>query len=149
MEVQPDFREWLALLSAHEVEFVVVGAHALAFHGVPRFTGDLDVLLRPSPENARRVVDALSDFGFGELGLSTADFLAPDRVVQLGYPPVRIDLMTAVSGVPWEDCWDHREPGTYGDVPVSFLGRTELVANKRACGRRKDAADLEALGEEP
>ena len=147
MEVQPDFRELLALLNAHSVEYMIVGGYALAFHGAPRFTGDLDVFVRPTTQNARRILAALSDFGFGSLNLGAEDFSTQDRVVQLGVPPVRVDLITSLSGVSWETCWASRQPGAYGDVPVAFIGREQFIANKRAVGRTKDLADLEALGE--
>ena len=138
----------LALLNAHGVEYVIVGAYALAHHGVPRHTGDLDIYIRPTPENARRMVAVLNEFGFGTLGLTEADFTELDQVIQLGRPPVRIDLMTSITGVPWEAADRGKSAGTYGDVPVFFLGRAQLSANKRATGRKKDLADLEALGEE-
>ena len=147
MEVQPDFRELLALLNAHDVEYVVVGGYALAFHGAPRYTGDLDLYVRPDPENARRILSALEAFGFGSLDLNPGDFSIQDRVVQLGVPPVRVDLITSLSGVSWEECWEGRQPGAYGDVPVAFIGREQFIVNKRAVGRTKDLADLEALGE--
>jgi hypothetical protein len=147
MEVQPDFRELLALLNAHSVECMIVGGYALAFHGAPRYTGDMDLYVRPTPENARRILAALDAFGFGSLGLSAKDFSSQDRVVELGVPPVRVDLITSLSGVTWEQCWAGRQGGLYGDVPVSFIGRVQFIANKRAVGRTKDLADLEALGE--
>jgi hypothetical protein len=148
MEVHPDFRDLLALLNEHEVEYLIVGGYALAFHGAPRFTGDIDVFVRPDPENAKRILAALSDFGFQFSNLSVDDFQTPDKVVQLGLPPVRIDLITSISGVSWEVAQAHREPGVFGDVPVAYIGRDEFVANKRATARKKDLADLEALGEE-
>ncbi len=147
MEVQSDFRDLLALLRKREVDFLLVGAYALAFHGVPRFTGDIDVYVRRDAENARKIVAAIDDFGFGSLGLTAADFEKREHVIQLGVPPVRIDLLTSLTGVSWEDAYAGRAEGMYGDVPVSYLGRRELVANKRATGRLKDLADLEALGE--
>ncbi len=147
MEVQPDFRELLGLFNAHSVEYMIVGGYALAFHGAPRFTGDLDVFVRPTAQNAHRILAALNDFGFGSLNLGAEDFSTQDRVVQLGVPPVRVDLITSVSGVSWEACWAGRQPGAYGDVPVAFIGREQFIANKRAVGRTKDLADLEALGE--
>jgi len=148
MEVQSDFRELLASLREHEVEFLIVGAYALAFHGVPRFTGDLDVLVRRDAGNASKIVAALEAFGFESLGLTSGDFEEPNQVVQLGVNPVRVDLLTSISGVSWEAAYAGRLDGFYGDVPVSYLGRTELIANKRATGRKRDLADLEALGEE-
>jgi hypothetical protein len=147
MEIQKDFKELLALFNANRVEYIVVGAYALAFHGVPRNTGDLDLLVRADHANAARVMESLRAFGFGSLGLTEDDFVQRDRVVQLGVPPVRIDLLTSISGVTWEDAVTGRESGTYGDVPVFYIGRNQLVANKRAAGRARDRADLEALGE--
>ena len=148
MEVHPDFRDLLALLNEHEVEYLIVGGYALAFHGAPRFTGDIDVFVRPEPQNAKRILNALADFGFPFSDLSLDDFQSPDKVVQLGVPPVRVDLITSISGVSWEEAQAHKEPGLFGDVPVSYIGRTEFVANKRASARKKDLADLEALGED-
>lgn len=149
MEVQPDFRDLLALFNKRKVEYVIVGAYALAHHGAPRNTGDLDLYVRPTPENARRIVDVLGEFGFGSLGLSEADFTQLRQVIQLGRPPVRIDLLTSISGVTWEEAEGGKAVAAYGDVPVSYLGRAQLTANKRATGRAKDLADLEALGESP
>lgn len=148
MEPPRDFCELLAFFNAHDVNAVIVGAYALAFHGVPRTTGDLDVLVESAPENARRVMAALEDFGFGAVGLSALDFQKPDVVVQLGHPPVRIDLLTSISGVTWAEAWAGRVTDELGDVPVAFLGLDELRRNKRAVGRHKDLADLEALGGE-
>ena len=103
MEVQPDFRELLLLFNAHSVEYIIVGAYALAHHGAPRYTGDLDLHVRPEPENAARVLHALQEFGFGSVGLAPDDFSVPERVVQLGYPPIRIDIITSISGVSWDE----------------------------------------------
>lgn len=126
-----------------------MGAYALAYHGAPRYTGDLDIFVHPSPENAVRVLAALTDFGFGSVGLTIDDFTALDRVVQLGYPPVRVDLMTEISGVSWVEAIEGSVPGEFGDVPIRYIGRDQFVVNKLATGRRKDMADLEALGIEP
>ena len=148
MEVQPDFRDLLKLFNAHKVEFVVIGGYALAFHGAPRYTGDLDIFVKPDPENAQRIMKALGAFGFGSLELTAEDFQSPDRVIQLGVPPVRIDILTSVTNITWETAAANRIEGKYGDVVVFYMGRAEFVANKRAVGRKKDLADLEALGEE-
>ena len=148
MEAQSDFRELLALLNKHAVDYIIVGAYAMAFHGAPRFTGDLDILVGPRSQNAARLLDALNEFGFGSAGLAEEDFSTPQRVIQLGTPPVRIDFITSLTGVTWEEAVATRVPGSYGDVPVYFLGRKEFLANKRALGRKKDLADIEALGEE-
>ena len=148
MKVHPDFRELLALLNVHNVEYVIVGGYALAFHGVPRYTGDLDILVKPVPGNAQQILAALEEFGFGSLGLTAEDFILPDQVVQLGVPPVRVDFITSLTGVPWMEVFAGRVAGRYGDVPVYFIGRDQFIANKRATGRKRDWADLEALGEE-
>jgi hypothetical protein len=148
MEVQPDFRELLALLNAHEVEYIIVGAYALAFHGVPRFTADLDILVKTDSKNSHRIIQALEEFGFKSIGLTSGDFQHPDKVVQLGVPPVRIDLLTSLTGVSWEEAFSGRSKGKYGDITVYFLGREQFIANKRALGRKRDLADLEALGED-
>jgi len=148
MDVTPDFRDLLALLNEHHVEFVIVGGYALAFHGAPRYTGDIDIFVRPDAENASRVLAALEAFGFRFPNLTPEDLQHLDKVIQLGVPPVRIDLITSISGVSWQEVDLDKEPGNYGDVPVHYIGRKQYIANKRAIGRKKDLADLEALGEE-
>lgn len=147
MEVEPDFRELLALFNAHRVEYLIVGGYALAFHGAPRFTGDLDLLVNPDSDNAQRVLAALAEFGFASMGLSAGDFANPDQVVQLGLPPVRVDLMTSLTGVSWEEAAGSKMAGSYGNIPVYYIGREQFIANKRATDRKRDWADLEALGE--
>jgi len=148
MEVQPDFRELLARFNAHGVDYIIVGAHALAYHGAPRYTGDMDVLVRPDSDNAIRILKALDEFGFSSLGLTEDDFTAPDRVIQIGVIPVRIDLVTSITGVSWEEAKRGQVAGNYGDLQVYYLGRQQFILNKRALGRKKDLADLEAIGEE-
>jgi len=145
MELPTDFRELLALFNEHGVEYIVVGAHALALHGAPRYTGDLDLYVRPEAANAERVIAALGAFGFGDLGLTAADFTRPEQTIQLGNPPLRIDLITSITGVSWEDAWRGRVAGHLGDQPVGFLGRAEFLENKRATGRAKDLADVASL----
>jgi hypothetical protein len=147
MEPPRDFCELLECFNANRVRYLVVGAYALAFHGVPRMTGDLDLLLDPSPDNADHVMQALTAFGFGDVGLEAADFQKTDVVVQLGVPPARVDLLTGISAVTWSEAWRGHVEGEFGGVPVGFLGAAELRTNKRATGRQKDMADLEALGE--
>ncbi|GKT10621.1 hypothetical protein [Desulforhabdus sp. TSK] len=148
MEVQPDFRDLLELFNRHQVEFMLVGGYALAFHGVPRYTGDMDVFVRVSAKNAMRIIAALNEFGFGAAGLTTEDFLKENMVVQLGVPPVRVDIVTSLTGISWEEAYSNKVQGKYGNVPVFYIGRQEFISNKKATGRHKDLADLEALGEE-
>jgi len=148
MEPNKDFKELLALFGANHVEFVIVGAYALAFHGAPRFTGDLGLLVPPDINNAARILWALEAFGFGSPGLEAKDFSDDDKIVQLGVPPVRIDLMTSITGVTWERTWQNKVGGLYDDVPVFFLGRSDFIANKTASGRPQDLADVAALESE-
>ena len=148
MEEQKDFKELLELFNEHRVEYIIVGAYALAYHGVPRFTGDIDIFVHASDENARKILSALGGVGFSYQNLTIEDFKDPDSVVQLGVPPVRIGLITSITGVDWEEADKGKSKGSYGDVPVYFLGRDQYIANKRAIARKKDLADLEALGEE-
>ena len=145
MEAQNDYKELLALLNAHDVDFIVVGAYALAHHGAPRYTGDLDILVRPDAENGQNIVAALKEFGFGSLGLSVEDFTAADKVVQLGVPPVRVDFVTSLTSVTWQEAVSGRVRGFFGAVPVYYLGKKEFIRNKRALGRMKDLADVEAI----
>jgi hypothetical protein len=148
MEVQPDFRDLLELFNKHQVEFMLVGGYALAFHGAPRYTGDMDIFVHISFQNAGRIMAALNEFGFGSVGLTADDFMKENMVVQLGVPPVRVDIVTSLTGISWEDAYSKRVQGKYGDVPVFYIGRDQFILNKKATGRKKDLADLEALGEE-
>jgi hypothetical protein len=147
--VNRDFRDLLAAFLEAGVRFLVVGAHAMAVHGVPRATGDLDVWIAPDPGNADNAWSALVRFGapLTAMGITRADFGRPDRVVQVGLPPRRIDILTSISGVVFEDAWPDRVTHETEGLSVPFLGRDALVRNKRASGRAKDLADLEALGE--
>lgn len=147
MEIHTDFKELLELFNKLKVEYLVVGGYALAFHGAPRFTGDIDLFVRPARENAKRILAALDEFGFGSLDLSEDDFTTPGIVVQLGVPPIRIDIITSISGVSWEKADNSKVPGQYGQTAVYFISRDDFVSNKRATGRKKDGADIEALGE--
>ncbi len=148
MELQNDFKELLELFNAHDVQYLIVGGYALAYFGAPRYTGDIDIFVKSDSKNASLILKALSDFGFGSAGLKLEDFTNTDNIIQLGYPPVRIDIMTSISGVSWEDAYNSREEGKCGDVTVYFIGLDQYIQNKRASGRKKDLADLEALGKE-
>lgn len=142
-----DFAELVAALDRYKVEFVIVGAHAVAFHGYARGTKDLDILIRSTPENPPRVLAALKDFGFGSLGLKEADF-AGDNVIQLGYPPNRVDLLTGISGVDTEKVWKTRVKGTYQGHSAHFISRECLLENKRAADRGQDRLDVQKLEEQ-
>jgi len=139
---------FLESLNSAGAEFLIVGSYTLAYHGSPGYTGGIDILVRPSAESAKRLIGAITAFGFGSLGITPDDFCEPYQVVQLGRPPNRIDLITAISGVTFDDAWSTRESGLLDGVAVGFIGRDAVVRNKRASGRLKDLADLEALGEQ-
>jgi len=145
MPLSKDLREFVGLLNANKVEYLVVGAFAVAYYGVPRYTADLDLLLRPSPENAERILRVLSQFGFGSLGITHSDFQETDKVIQLGVSPNRIDLLTSISGVTFEDAWSTREQGDLDGVTVNFIGRAALIRNKEHTGRARDLGDAEEL----
>jgi hypothetical protein len=140
-----DFVEMLSALCAAGAEFLVVGAHALAAHGAPRATGDLDIWIRPTPHNAERVLTALRSFGAPLFDLTRDDLITPDVVFQIGLPPSRIDLLTTISGVEFEDAWTNRLSVDIAGLPVGVIGRAEFVVNKRAAGRPKDLSDLTLL----
>ena len=146
--LNPDFRDLLSAFSAEGVEFLVVGAYALAAHGVPRATGDLDCWIRPSDDNAHRVLRALARFGAPAVVANASELAAPDLVVQLGVAPRRIDLMTSVDGVAFSDAWPRRALHTVDGVELPLLSREDLILNKRAVGRPRDLADLAALAEQ-
>lgn len=145
MDLAPDFDEFIGSLTAHGVEFIVVGAYALAFHGAPRFTGDLDILVRPTVDNAARLLTALEAFGFPVRALTPEAIADPRRMLEMGVPPVQIHVMSAISGVEWDEAWSDRANGSLGAHQVQFLGRDTYLRNKRAAGRPKDLADIDAL----
>lgn len=147
MDLNPDFRDMLHALNDADADFLVVGAYAVAAHGYPRATGDLDIWVRADVDNASKVIAALSAFGAPMDQISEEDFASPAIVFQIGVPPGRIDILTDVSGVDFGTAWDARLSITIDDITFPVLGRADLVANKRASGRPKDLADLDALGE--
>ena len=145
MPLNKDLREFIELLNSNGVEYLVVGAFAVAFHGFPRYTADLDILIRPTEENADRVMRALAQFGFGKAGIQAADFRSPGMVIQLGVQPNRIDLLTAISGVGFDEAWATRSEAEIEGLPTQFIGRLSLLRNKESTGRAKDLGDAEEL----
>ena len=143
--MNPDFKDLLSAFSAHGVEFLVVGAHALAVHGHVRATKDLDLWVRPDPENAVRVLRALKAFGAPLQDLSLDDLSHPGLIFQIGVPPVRIDILTAIDGVEFGGAWSERIDGRFGGLAVPVISRRDLIRNKRATGRLQDLADVEHL----
>jgi hypothetical protein len=140
-----DFKEFIELLNAHKVRYLVVGGYAVAFHGHPRYTKDLDVWIDLSPKNADNVMKALEKFGFGSLGLKSEDFLESNQIVQLGYPPNRIDILTTLKQLKFEDCYTARVDVEIQGVKINFIDLENLKKNKRATGRPQDLADAESL----
>ena len=140
-----DFREFIELLNSNKVKYLVLGGYAIAFHGHPRYTKDLDIWLELSEENAEKILKTLNDFGFASLDISKADFLTKGMVVQLGYPPNRIDLINSPDGVDFEDCYKTRIEIEVEDLKISVIDLENLKKNKKASGRLQDLADLEKL----
>jgi hypothetical protein len=145
MALSKDWREFLELLNSRGVDYVIVGAQSLAFHGRPRYTGDLDILIRTRPDNAQRLLGLLNQFGFTQSGFKETDFLEPEQMIQLGRAPNRIDLLTSISGVSSDEAFETRISADLDGIPVFVLGRNALIRNKRAIGRPQDLADLAAL----
>lgn len=146
--MNPDFKELLLAFNAHGVEYLVVGAHALAVYGHVRATKDLDVWVRPDDENAERVLTALSAFGASLDDLTTDDLSKAGTVFQIGVPPLRIDLITAIDGVDFAEAWPDRFSTSFGGVPVFVISRHHLISNKRTAARLQDLADVERLESE-
>jgi hypothetical protein len=142
MEFDRDFSEFVALLARHDVRYMIVGGYALAAHGLPRATGDLDAWIWTDSSNADRLLVALEEFGFGGIGIEHDDLTSDDCVVQLGYPPYRIDLLTRISGVDFDSAWRRHIEVVLDGVVVPFIGREDLIENKRATGRPQDVADV-------
>jgi hypothetical protein len=142
---EPDFIDFIELLNLHHVDYMIVGAHALAYHGRPRHTGDLDIWIKPSIENASRMIAVLDDFGFSSLGLTEEDFLKDNYVTQLGYPPLRIDILNSISGVEFDEAYSNKVEAKIDDLQVNFINVAEFIKNKEATGRTKDLGDIASL----
>lgn len=140
-----DFKEFIQSLNDNGVRYLIIGGYAVALHGYPRYTKGMDVWVEPSPDNAARMVPALEQFGFGSLGLQAADFMTPDQIIQLGYPPNRIDIITTPPGVDFKSCYAARVAVEIDGVEVSFIDLENLKKSKKASGRLQDLADLENL----
>lgn len=140
-----DFEDLLRLFNKNKVKYCIVGAYAVAFHEVPRFTKDMDVFVEATPTNAKKIILALKEFGFSHPSLTEKDFSKSGKTIQIGYEPVRIDLLTAIDGCLFEGVWKNRRPGKYGEEKVYFIGRGDLVKNKKASNRKQDQADLDLL----
>lgn len=145
MRVEKDFEELLRLLNKHRVRYCIVGAFAVGFYGYPRYTKDMDIFIQPSLSNGKKIVKALAEFGFESLKLKPTDFSKEGTIIQLGYEPVRVDLVTSIKGCNFSQAWKNRIIDKYGKEKVSFIGLEELIENKNAVGRKQDRLDLEKL----
>lgn len=145
MRLEKDFEEFIGLLNKHRVRYLIVGAYAVSFYARPRYTGDIDFLIEGTPGNLKRLLACLKDFGFEELGLTKEDFEDPEMVVQLGYEPVRIDILSSLSGVETRKALRSRVRGKLGKESTWFISLVDLIQSKRATGRKQDEADVELL----
>lgn len=145
MKTEKDYEEFLELLNEHRVRYCIIGSYALSFHARPRYTKDIDILIEASPENARRILAVLDKFGFGSLDLQIKDFSTRGNIIQLGYEPVRIDIITSLKGIDFSDIWKSRVQGPYGNQMVNFINRQNLIKTKIIADRAQDRADLEIL----
>jgi hypothetical protein len=140
-----DFKEFVELLIKNKVEYLIVGGYAVGVHGHPRYTGDLDIWLNPSEENATKILLCINEFGFSSFNLKIEDLTKEGNVIQLGYPPLRIDLLNKIDGVEFNNCYKNKIIVNIDDILVNFIGYDDLIKNKKETGRHKDLDDLENL----
>lgn len=145
MRIEKDYEELLRLLNKNNVRYCIIGSYAVAFYAKPRYTKDMDIFIDPTIENGKRIATALKEFGFEGLNLSEKDFCQAGIIVQLGYEPLRIDIMTSIEGCSFEKVWENKVIGTYGHEKVFFIGLDELIENKKQTGRQQDKEDLDIL----
>ena len=145
MDLNNNFKEFIGLLNANGVKYLVVGGFAVAYHGYPRYTKDIDFWVWANPENADRLLKSIEDFGFGSLGLQKSDLLNTENVIQLGYEPQRIDLIVQLEGLDFEACFAERKDVEFEGVPIHFIGYEDLIKNKKSTGRLKDKLDAQTL----
>ena len=145
MDPTKDFKEFFALLNRNDVKYLLVGGYAFSIHAEPRYTKDMDIFFDGSTENAAKLLKALNQFGFSSLNITIEDLTKPERIIQLGYPPNRIDLMNVIEGVSFERAWGNKINTRYLNEPVHVIGKDDLIANKKAAGRKQDLVDVEKL----
>ncbi len=146
MIIHEDLKDLFRLLNANNVEYLIVGGYAVAFHGFIRATKDIDILFRNSPENINKIIAALSGFGISKDSMDDNVFSEPGRIVRIGSPPMMVELINAIGGVTFEEAWTNKISGTYGSVTIYFLSRHDLLKSKRAAGRPQDLRDIDELG---
>jgi hypothetical protein len=145
MKVEKDYEEFLSLLNKHNVKYCIIGAFAVAFYAKPRYTKDIDILVEPSNDNAQKVMKALGEFGFGKIAVSIEDLMQEGNILQLGYEPLRIDLLNKLEGFQFQDIWRNRVTGVYGSEKVNIIGLDDLIRNKKMSDRPSDKIDIELL----
>jgi len=145
MKVEKDYEEFLGLLNKYNVKYCIIGAFAVAFYAKPRYTKDLDIFIEPSKENAEKILSVLEEFGFGDLSVSIEDLTSEGNILQLGYEPVRIDLLNNLEGLDFQNVWKNKVTGDYGSEKVYFIGIEDLIKNKKTAGRSSDMMDIELL----
>ena len=140
-----DYKEFIKLLNEREVEYLVVGGYAVGFYGSPRYTGDIDFWIKPAKLNAEKIMEVLKEFGFGSIGITEADFLKESGIIQLGYPPLRINILTSIDGVDSDECYKKKCNNKFDGISIKFISKNDLIKNKQASNRLKDQLDLENL----
>lgn len=145
MNVPRDYEEFFALLNAQKVKYLIIGAYALAYHGCPRYTGDIDIFISTKPNNVIKILTTIESFGFKDIGITEKDFRKSDNIIQLGYPPLRIDLVMKIDGVSFETAWKNRVEGFFGKQKVFYISKKDFIKNKKVTGRAKDKLDIELL----
>lgn len=145
LKVEKDFEEFVGLLNKFNVEYMIVGAYALALYTRPRNTGDIDIFVNGSPKNAKQLIKVIDEFGFENAGIEESDFITKGRIVQLGVSPIRIDIINEIDGIDFSDSYKRKETFQFGKVSANFISRSDIIKNKKASDRKKDQADLEEL----
>jgi len=148
MRIEKDYEEFIELLNKHEVKYCIIGSYALAFHARPRYTKDIDFLIDISPENAKKIKSALNEFGFASVNLTEQDFLKEGNIIQLGYEPVRIDIITSIINIDFSDVWNNKVQVQFGNQKAFIIDRKNLIKSKQISKRTQDAADIELLSDD-
>lgn len=149
MTLDSDFKDFIELLNKHKVVYLIIGGYAMAFHGRPRYTGDLDIWIEISNSNAKKMVAVINEFGFASLGFTDSDFLSDKIINQIGYPPLRIDILTSIDGISFKEAYQHKREIKIDSTCTYYIGLNQLIQNKKASGRLQDLADIEALRKKP
>jgi len=143
VKVSKDFKEFIELLNKNNVNYLLVGGYAVGYHSRPRYTEDIDIWIQPSLENAKKIIHVLNKFGFTGVSVSIEELIQPEKIIQLGLPPQRIDILTSIDGVNFNDAWERRIVDSFGDIPVFIISLKDLIKNKSSSGRTKDLQDIE------